>query len=142
MFLVDLSVEAFLYDSQNFFKRIRVLLRTKLRRDHDKEILCRIGIKVRAQIHRHCHTDWTSARHSMQKLRIYAPHKYRHKIFIQRSVIPVCDLFELLYRHSSMHQTKFTCRQPVLMDQICFFLIKSTRSAFFIISDKAVLTAQ
>ena len=140
MFLIDLLVQAILYDGQHFLKRICVLLWTKLCRDHDKEILCRIGIKIRTQIHRYCHTNRPPTRHSMQKLCVYTPHKYRHKVFIQRRMIPMCDLFELLYRHPSMHQAKLACRQPVFMNQICFFLIKSTRSAFFIISDKAILT--
>ena len=108
----------------------------------NQEIFCGIRVKIRAQINGNRHPDWSFSRHPVQKFLINTPHKNSHKIVIQRGAIVMCHLLQLCNRHSAVHHTKFPCRKPVFMDQICFFPDKTAGSASLIVADKTVLPAQ
>ena len=63
MFLIDLGVQAALYACKYFLKRVGLFLWTEFCRYHNKKVFCRIRIKIRPQIDRHCDSDRFSSRH-------------------------------------------------------------------------------
>ena len=104
---------------QHFRKRVDFLCRMKFCRHHDKEILGRNGIKIRTQIDRNRHTNWSVLCNMAIIFLICRPDKSCHQILVDADTISMTYFFQLGDRQIAMDHTKTIVCQFLSLDQKC-----------------------